>query len=61
MRTPVASYMTTLARMKLTAKAGDWSPYWSAAAVVSATTVEVWLDGIPPDPVRRSQLMPWLR
>ena len=22
---------------------------------------EVWLDGIPPDPVRRSQLMPWLR
>ena len=33
--------------MKLTAKAGDWSPYWSAAAVVSATTVEVWLDGIP--------------
>jgi len=56
LRTPMASYMTTMARTKDTANSKEPAPYSSAAAVVNAQTVAEWELGIPPDPTRRSAL-----
>ena len=54
--TPIASYITIIARTKLTANSKLPTPYFIPEAVVSAQTVAEWELGIPPDPKIRSGL-----
>ena len=55
-RTPIASYITTIASTKLMAKAEDPTPQQIPAAVVKLHTVAEWELGIPPEPTSRSAL-----
>src|ERR1700737_4300326 len=47
-RTPVASYMTTLAKIRQTAKSGDCTPSRRPTIAASKTTSALWGVGIPP-------------
>ncbi len=49
-RTPIASCITIIARINVTANSNDASPYVSADAVASAQTVAECPLGIPPSP-----------
>ena len=55
-RTPMASYMTTMATTKLMANSKLPTPYLSPDAVVSAHAMAEWELGIPPEPNSRSGL-----
>ena len=56
LRTPMASYITTMARTKLMANSKLPTPYRIPEAVASAQTVAEWELGIPPEPKIRSGL-----
>lgn len=54
LRTPVASYMTIAARIKLTANSKEETPKQRPEETTSAHTVEEWELGIPPEPTSLS-------
>src|SRR5207248_8802295 len=60
-RTPVASYMTTLAKIRQTAKSADCTPSSRPTIVVRETTSALCELGIPPAVASRRTLKRWSR
>ena len=54
-RTPVASYITMDASVKLTANSAVSNPHTAPTITVSDTTNAVWEEGMPPAPRMRRQ------